>query len=74
MNVSILNLLMLLLNVIICLYADNMLIFSPNLGMINEIEKMLASNFDIKDMRRYVILGIKIIISSDGLISDDKNA
>lgn len=74
MNVSILNLLMLLLNVIICLYVDDMLISSPNLGMINEIEKMLASNFDIKGMRAYVILGIKIIISSDGLIRDDKNA
>lgn len=74
MNVSILNLLMLLLNVIICLYVDDMLILSPNLGMINEIEKMLASNFDIKGMRAYVILGIKIIISSDGLIRDDKNA
>lgn len=65
---------MLLLNVIICLYVDDMLILSPNLGMINEIEKMLASNFDIKGMRAYVILGIKIIISSDGLIRDDKNA
>lgn len=74
MNVSILNLLMLLLNVIICLYVDDMRILSPNLGMINEIEKMLASNFDIKGMRAYVILGIKIIISSDGLIRDDKNA
>lgn len=74
MNVSILNLLMLLLNVIICLYVDDMLILCPNLGMINEIEKMLASNFDIKGMRAYVILGIKIIISSDGLIRDDKNA
>lgn len=74
MNVPILNLLMLLLNVIICLYVDDMLILSPNLGMINEIKKMLASNFDIKNMRAYVILGIKITITSDGLIRDDKNA
>ncbi|KAH9781527.1 hypothetical protein KPL71_008509 [Citrus sinensis] len=52
--------------VIICLYVDDMLILSPNLGTINETKWMLASNFDMKDMGEAdVILGIKITKTSD---------
>ena len=52
---------------IICLYFDNMLILSPNLGTINETKWMLASNFDMKDMGEAdVILSIKITKTSDG--------
>lgn len=37
--------------------------------MINKIHRVLASNFDVKDMREvYVILGIIIIKISDSLI------
>ena len=54
--------------VIICLYADDMLILSPNLGTINKTKWMLTSNFDMKDMgEANVILGIKITKTSDGL-------
>ena len=54
--------------VIICLYVDDMLILSPCKETINETKRMLASNFDMKDMREAnVILGIKITRVSDGL-------
>ena len=47
---------------IICLYADDMLILSPNFGTINETKWMLDSNFDMKDMgAANVILCIKIL-------------
>ena len=53
--------------VIICLYIDDMLILSLNLGTINETKMMLASNFDMKDIREAnVILGIKITKINDG--------
>ena len=55
--------------VIICLYVDDMFIISSNIGTIDEIKEMLASNFDMKDMREAnVILGINIIKTCDGLM------
>lgn len=53
--------------VIICLYVNDVLILSPNLGVINETKMMFAFNFDMKDMgEANVILGIKITKTSDG--------
>lgn len=68
-NISTLNPLMLPLNMNICFYVNDILLLSSSLGMINKIHKVLASNFDVKDMREvYVILGIIIIKISDSLI------
>ncbi|KAJ0103510.1 hypothetical protein Patl1_06354 [Pistacia atlantica] len=54
--------------VIICLYVDDMLIFSANMDVIIKNKKFLASNFDMKDMgEANVILGINIIKINDGL-------
>ena len=54
--------------VIICLYVDDMLILSHCMEMINETKRMLASNFDMKDMgEANVIIGIKVTRVSDGL-------
>lgn len=54
--------------VIICLYTDDILILSPNLGMINEIKWMLIFKFNMKDIgEARVVLGIKITKTSDGL-------
>ena len=54
---------------IICLYIDDMLILSSNVGTINEIKEMLESNFDMKDMMEAnVILSIKTIKVCDGLM------
>ena len=54
---------------IICLYIDDVLILSSNVGTINEIKEMLESNFDMKDMiEANVILSIKIIKVCDGLM------
>ena len=51
--------------VIICLYIDDMLILSLNLGTINETKRMLASNFDMKDIGEAdVIVNIKITKTS----------
>ena len=56
-------------HVIVCLYADDMLIVSSDDKMITSTKKMLNSRFDMKDMRLDdVILGIKIKRTSDGLI------
>lgn len=45
-----------------------MLVLSPNVGMINEIERMFVSNFHTKNVREYAILGIKITKNSDSFI------
>ena len=34
--------------VIICLYVDDMLIFGPNVNVINETKNLLSSKFEIK--------------------------
>ena len=55
--------------VILCLYVDDMLIVGSNEYMINTTKKLLNSQFDMKDMGLAdVILGIKILRTSDGLI------
>ena len=55
--------------VIICLYVDDMFIISSNIGTIDEIKEMLASNFDMKDMgEANMILRIKIIKTYDVLM------
>ena len=55
--------------VIVCLYIDDMLVVSNDDKMIKSTNNMLNSRFDMKDMRLVdVILGIKIIRTSDGLM------
>ena len=54
--------------VIVCLYVDDMLIASSDDKMITSTKNMLNSRFDMKDMGLAdVILGIKLIRTSDGL-------
>ena len=51
---------------IVCLYVDDMLIFSLSINVINETKMLLAFNFDMKDMgEANVILGIKINKTND---------
>ncbi|KAJ9557266.1 hypothetical protein OSB04_011880 [Centaurea solstitialis] len=48
--------------VIICLYADDMLIFGTDQDQVDKTKEFLSSKFDMKDMGEAdVILGIKII-------------
>ena len=55
--------------VILCLYVNDMLIIGSNDKMIKSTKDMLNSRFDMKDMvPTYVILGIKITRTLDGLI------
>ena len=55
--------------VIVCLYVDDMLIVGSDDKMITSTKNMLNSRFDMKDMGLAdVILGIKIKITSDGLV------
>ena len=55
--------------VIVCLYIDDMLIISSDDKMITSIKNMLNSKFSMKDLGlANVILGIKVKITSDGLI------
>ena len=55
--------------VIVCLYIDDMLIMGSNTQVINETKVMLKRNFDMKDMGLAdVILGMKILRTSDGII------
>jgi len=34
----------------LCLYVDDILIFRSNLNVIEEVKKLLSSNFDMKDL------------------------
>ena len=53
--------------VIVCLYADDMLIIGSNNDMIKTTKKMLNKHFDMKDMGiADVILGMKITKISEG--------
>ena len=55
--------------VVIFLYVDDMLIVDTDDKMIISTKNMLNSRFDMKDMGLGdVILGIKIIRTSDGLM------
>ena len=51
----------------LCLYVDDILIFGSNLNVIEEVKKLLSSNFDMKDLGEAdVILNIKLIREGDG--------
>ena len=55
--------------VILCLYVDDILIFSSNMHFINDVKSFLCSNFDTKDLDPVdVILGVKLIKKNDGTI------
>jgi len=51
----------------LCLYVDDILIFGSNLNVIEEVKKLLSSNFDMKDLGEAdVILNINLIKEGDG--------
>ncbi|XP_075074780.1 uncharacterized protein LOC142162334 [Nicotiana tabacum] len=53
--------------VIICFYVDDMLIFGPNVNVVNETKKFLSYKFEMKDLGEAdVILGVKIKRTSNG--------
>jgi len=53
--------------IMMCLYADDILIFGLNINMIEEVKKLLSSNFDMKDLgEANVILNVKLIREGDG--------
>jgi len=53
--------------IMLCLYVDDILIFRSNLNVIEEVKKLLSSNFDMKDLREAdVIPNIKLIREGDG--------
>ncbi|KAL4342069.1 hypothetical protein GQ457_08G033670 [Hibiscus cannabinus] len=55
--------------VIICLYVDDMLIFSNCYKLLHETKRYLASNFDMIDMgETNLILKVKIIRKGDSII------
>ena len=48
-------------HVIICLYVNDLLIFGPNMDIINVVKMLLKNNFDMKYLgEANVILGMKI--------------
>jgi hypothetical protein len=54
--------------VLLCLYVDDILIFSTNIDVINEVKSFLSKSFDIKDLGEvYVILSIKLIKADGGI-------
>jgi hypothetical protein len=53
--------------VILCLYADDILIFGMNLGVIMEVKDFLSQNFEMKHLgETNVILNIKLIKRENG--------
>nr|GEW63416.1 zinc finger, CCHC-type [Tanacetum cinerariifolium] len=55
--------------VIICLYVDNMLIFSTDQNQVDKTKKFLSSRFSMKDKGEAdVILGIKIKRKNKGIV------
>ena len=53
--------------VILCLYVDDILIFSTNIE-INEVKSFLSKSFDMKDLGEAdVILNIKLIKDENGI-------
>lgn len=55
--------------VILCLYADDMLIFETDTSSIEQLKRFMSSCFDMKDIREAeVILGIRIIKTTVGLV------
>jgi hypothetical protein len=54
--------------VILCLYADDILIFRTSLDVINEVKTFLCQSFNMKDMGKAdVILNIKLIKGENGI-------
>ena len=61
-------------HVIICLYVDDLLIFGPNMDIINAAKMLLKNNFDMKDLgEANVILGMKISRTSNGIFVDQSH-
>ena len=61
-------------HVIISLYVDDLLIFGPNMDIINAAKMLLKNNFDMKDLGELnVILGMKISITSNGIFVDQSH-
>jgi len=49
------------------MYVDDILIFGSNLNIIEEVKKLLSSNFNLKDLGEPdVIINIKLIEEGDG--------
>ena len=47
--------------VIVCFYANDLLIFAFDLDLVNDVENFLSSKFGMKDLgEAHVILGIKL--------------
>jgi len=54
--------------VILCLYADNILIFGMNIDAINEVKSFLSKSFDMKNSGEAdVILNIKLNKGENGI-------
>jgi len=54
--------------VILCLYLDDILIFSSNMHFINDVKFFLSRNFDMKDLGRVdMILDIELIKKNDDI-------
>lgn len=55
--------------VIICLYVDEMLIFSTSLNVVQCTKIFLSTNFDMKYLGDVnMILGVKVMRSEDGIL------
>ena len=55
--------------VIMCLYADDMLIFGTCIDILSKTKLFLVSNFEMKDMgEANVILGVRIIRKGDSIL------
>jgi hypothetical protein len=54
--------------VTLCLYVDDILIFSTNMKVIHEVNSFLSKSFDMKDLGEAdVILNIKLIKNKSGI-------
>jgi hypothetical protein len=54
--------------VILCLYVDDILIFSTNIDAIKEVKSFISKSFDMKDLGEAdVILNIKLIKGENGI-------
>jgi len=55
--------------VIICLYVNDMLIFSTCINIVSRTKLFLSFNFEMKDMGEVnVILGVRIIRNGDSIL------
>jgi len=54
--------------IVVCLYVDYMLTLGANIKVIKSTKRILSNNFNMKDLGvADIILGIKIIKTSDGI-------